>query len=337
MGTRKFTIKIPDQPWSESHGVDNESIGASALYLGLFFAAKSKNVLIIGSGGGFVPELFLKNIPEIFQITLVDAELPDSGSGSPFDYQSNINQARPYSSNFEKVKSLSEDFLKYCKIEKIYYDFIFIDADHSESGFTKDLQGSLEILTKNGMILFHDSEQGSITKVANLILDNWIQVSVGTGVGIYIATSGKDKSNTQNVYMNRNIQEDLLKSSYAKRWDYLASDTFKNRFVEYLNFTEEFIDLGKMQKIMEIGGNPSPIIVEIMKRYPNSTFSSVEPYISPIAKKVYEAARNSGLSVSDSISTGIKQDVIFFLGIDLTTCETFQQIESDVLKLRQIF
>jgi hypothetical protein len=58
-------------------------------------------VLIIGSGGGFVPELFLRNIPENSQITLVDAKLPDSGSGSPFDYQTNSKPSVYKSNNFE--------------------------------------------------------------------------------------------------------------------------------------------------------------------------------------------------------------------------------------------
>ena len=335
--TRKITLKIPNRPWSESHGVYSGSIGASALYLGLFFASESKNVLIIGSGGGFVPELFLRNIPEDSQITLVDAKLPDSGSGSPFDYQNNVQPTGFKSRNFEYIQSLSEDFLEYCKLEKIYYDFIFIDGDHSESGFTKDLRSSLEIVTKNGLILFHDSKQKSISKVANQILDNWVQLSVGTGVGIYVSTSGKEKTNIANAYVNEETLKSLLKESYAKRWNYLATETFKDRFKEYLDYIEEFIDMSKIQKILEIGGNPSPIIVELMNKYPRLSFSSVEPYISPIAEKAYEVARNRGLSISTSISTEISQDLIFFIGIDLSVCETFQKLRSDILKLRQNF
>jgi len=337
LGTQKITLKIPNRPWSESHGVYSGSIGASALYLGLFFASESKNVLIIGSGGGFVPELFLRNIPEDSQITLVDAKLPDSGSGSPFDYQNNVQLTGFKSRNFEYIQSLSEDFLEYCKLEEIYYDFIFIDGDHSESGFTKDLRSSLEIVTKNGLILFHDSKQKSISKVANQILDNWVQLSVGTGVGIYVSTSGKEKTNITNANVNEETLKSLLKSSYANRWNYLATETFKDRFKEYLEYIEEFIDMSKIQKIMEIGGNPSPIIVELMNKYPRLSFSSVEPYISPIAEKAYEVARNRGLRISTSISTEISQDLIFFLGIDLSVCETFEKFRSDILKLRQNF
>jgi len=325
---RKFTFKIPNKPWSESHGVYGANIGATALYLGLFFAAESKNILIIGSGGGFVPELFLRNIPEDFQITLVDAKLPDSGSGSPFDYQNTSKQLRLNPSNFEYVQSLSEDFLEYCQTEKFYYDFIFIDGDHSESGFTKDLQGALRIVTKNGLILFHDSKQKSISNVANLILDNWIQVPVGTGIGIHTATSGQEKSNEMNKYLSKDNLEILLKSSYAKRWDYLATDTYRNRFKQYLDHIENFINVGKMQKIMEI---------EVMNRFPGLIYSSIEPYISPIAEDIYETARNLGLRVSTSIDTTIKQDLVFFIGIDLSICETFQKFESDILKLRKNF
>ena len=326
---RKITFKIPNKPWSESHGVYGENIGAVALYLVLFFASESKNILIIGSGGGFVPELFLQNIPKDCQITLVDAKLPDSGSGSPFDYQNNTKQLHLNPSNFEDIQSLSEDFLEYCKSEKIYYDFIFIDGDHSESGFTKDLYGALQIVTKNGLIIFHDSKQKSISNVANLILDNWIQVPVGTGVGIYTATSGQEKSNVVNNHVSKDNLEILLKSSYAKRWDYLATDTYRNRFKGYLDYIENFIDVGKMQKIMEIGGNPSPIIVEVMNRYPRLIYSSIEPYISPIAEDIYDTARNRGLKVSTSIDTAIKQDLVFFLGIDLSICATFKKFESD--------
>jgi hypothetical protein len=334
---KKLTLRIPDKPWGESHGVYSESVGASVLYLGLFFASESKNALIIGSGGGFVPDLFLQNIPKDSRVTLVDAKLPDSGSGSPFDYQNNVKPSAFNLKNFEYIQALSEDFLEYCKSEKIYYNFIFIDGDHSESGFTKDLRGTLEIVTRNGLILFHDSKQKSISNVANQILDNWIQVSVGTGIGIYAATSGQEKSNNVNRYVSKDDLEILLKSSYAKRWDYLATDTFKNRFKVYLDHIENFIDVGKMKKIMEIGGNPSPIIVEVMNRYPRLIYSSIEPYISPMAEDIYETARSCGLNVSRSISTAIKQDLVFFLGIDLSICETFEKFESDSLKLREIF
>lgn len=335
-GIGKFSLKIPNRPWAESHGVYDNKIGASLLYLGLFFAQECKNALVIGSGAGFVPELLLRNVPLNSHITLVDALLPDSGSGSPYDYENATELYEFNSKNFQYIESLSEDFFEYCKLEKIYYDFIFIDGDHSENGFTKDLLGALEIVTGGGLILFHDSRQSSVSNIANKILINWIEIPVGTGIGLYVATTGKENQMLIRP-INKIAREMLLKSSYGKRWDYLRSNTFNDRLNKYWNLIEKTIDMSLVQKVMEIGGNPTPMVVKVKKSHPHLIFTAVEPFISPSASRVYEEAKKAGLIITNSIPIYIKQDLVFFLGVDLSICRTFKEFRSDVLKLRQIF
>ncbi len=47
----------------------------------------------------------------------------------------------------------TDDFFK---INKDTFDIIFIDANHTEEFLTRDIQNSLKILNKNGIIILHD-------------------------------------------------------------------------------------------------------------------------------------------------------------------------------------
>jgi hypothetical protein len=45
---------------------------------------------------------------------------------------------------------------EFFKINKHNYDIIFIDANHTEVFLTRDIENSLKILNKNGVIILHD-------------------------------------------------------------------------------------------------------------------------------------------------------------------------------------
>ena len=47
----------------------------------------------------------------------------------------------------------TDDFFK---INKDKYDIIFIDANHTEAFLTRDIENSLKVLNKNGVIILHD-------------------------------------------------------------------------------------------------------------------------------------------------------------------------------------
>ena len=60
--------------------------------------------------------------------------------------------------NYEHLTYLmtSDEAFKYIKNEKKTYDIIFIDGDHLEAQVDKDIQNSLDVLNKNGVIVVHD-------------------------------------------------------------------------------------------------------------------------------------------------------------------------------------
>jgi hypothetical protein len=78
-------MTFEDAPWSESHGFFQRSLGAAPLYAIVANSLMAKDVLIIGSGGGFTPKVFLENVPSIRNLFLVDAFLAETGNGSPLD------------------------------------------------------------------------------------------------------------------------------------------------------------------------------------------------------------------------------------------------------------
>jgi predicted O-methyltransferase YrrM len=77
----------------------------------------------------------------------------------PFTFSN--NQYEIFSSNMEKFrdridlyKGMSEDFLPI--LPKNYYDFIYIDGDHTSDGVFKDAILSFPLLKQNGIIIFDD-------------------------------------------------------------------------------------------------------------------------------------------------------------------------------------
>ena len=335
---------IPDLPWKESHGVSEGEPGATLLYGALADSYKVKSVLIIGSGGGFIPSFFCHNTAKDCSITLVDAMLPDSGSGSPYDYGNQLkNTCLALSAQFENfkfVKSLSADFLNLCSNNGIYFDLVFIDGDHSRSGFKNDLLKTLQVVSDEGIILFHDTNQIQIIEIANEYLEDWLNVSIGTGFGIYIHNSKlntkKSVTNSPNISEKELIMLDDLNN--AKKWDYLAAPSFGMRIINYWAYLDSMIDFSSIESYLEIGGNPTPIITSAMNQRPESIFCSIEPYVSPNSETLFKDAIQKGLEIKKSIFDVVSNfEIMFFLGIDLSLVSSYEELTLTISKIREKF
>ncbi len=83
--TQKVRMAFENAPWGESHGFSKNTLGAAPLYATIASSLSVKDVLVIGSGAGFTPKVFLENVPSITNLSLVDAFLAETGNGSPLD------------------------------------------------------------------------------------------------------------------------------------------------------------------------------------------------------------------------------------------------------------
>src|SRR5690349_6302364 len=121
--------------WSDSHGVTGDYAGAAGFYGWLVYETQPANMLVIGSGAGFVPKIFLDYNPRRdHRVTLVDPLLPETGNGSPLDFSDiyDINRGmykllENYVTDFLHIKATSSSFMKLAQWHGLLWDLIFID------------------------------------------------------------------------------------------------------------------------------------------------------------------------------------------------------------------
>ena len=130
------------------------------LYYAIAYSMKAKNILVLGSGGGFVPRVFrqaqrdagLENSKTI----LVDGNIPVAFFGTP-DYLNKTTFFRTAYPEIELiVKKTSEAYNDFMNEEK-KFNIIWIDADRTLEGVRKDFNDYKNIIAKGGIIGIHDT------------------------------------------------------------------------------------------------------------------------------------------------------------------------------------
>jgi hypothetical protein len=134
---------------------------------------RAKQCVCIGSGGGFIPRIITQarvdlhkqgifegdgdfNWGDIGATYVVDA---CNGVGGPNDLE---NEDSFYRTHFYPrfIKSTSEEaFYDFFVRQDIKIDFLFIDGDHSYEGVKKDFELYSTILSDNGLIVIHDTDE----------------------------------------------------------------------------------------------------------------------------------------------------------------------------------
>jgi len=147
-------------PFAWSHGAKDEYLGTGLMYYSLIYINKLVNVLIFGTGGGFVPSIIRQahNDLNIGKITIVDNL---SGIG---DESNHARQTyRKIKNNFVWHKTSTEDFcISYFKKPPIvYFDYIHIDANHDFEYVYTDLKYGWKMLKTGGFITVHDTDINS--------------------------------------------------------------------------------------------------------------------------------------------------------------------------------
>jgi hypothetical protein len=156
-----------------SHGATDLHLGDGLLIYSLIMFNRAKVCVCIGSGGGFIPRLMTQarrdlweqgifegnNQPEwgdIGTTIIVDAA---NGVGGFVDWKEENSFLRQ---NFQPqiiLETSERTYYDYFVRQDIKIDYLHIDGDHSYDGVKLDFDLYSQIMSENGIITIHDTDQ----------------------------------------------------------------------------------------------------------------------------------------------------------------------------------
>lgn len=165
---------LNEAPWAESHGADhNLYLGAGLLYYSLAYAFQCRTIVVLGSGGGFVPRLLRQAQRDVersrvvkggqrgsvdtFQLILIDAHLPSAGWGATFYAENDQTVMRREFADIRYIFETTDEAFHLLKAEGIEIDYLHVDADHSFKQSLKDFINYVSLLSPRGVVSFHDT------------------------------------------------------------------------------------------------------------------------------------------------------------------------------------
>ena len=160
-------------PYRWTHGATDLHMGDGIVVYSMIQHMRAKNCVCIGSGGGYIPRIITQarldlhqqgifegngdyNWGDIGSTYVVDA---CNGIGGPNDLE---NEDSFYRTHFYPrfIKSTSEEaYYNFFIRQDIKIDFLFIDGDHSYEGVKLDFNLYSTILSDNGVIIIHDTDE----------------------------------------------------------------------------------------------------------------------------------------------------------------------------------
>lgn len=160
-------------PYRWTHGATDLHMGDGIMVYSTIQHMRAKNCVCIGSGGGYIPRIITQarldlhqqgifegngdyNWGDIGTTYVVDA---CNGIGGPNDLE---NEDSFYRTHFYPrfIKETSEKaFYDFFVRQDIKIDFLFIDGDHSYEGVKLDFDLYSTILSDNGVIMIHDTDE----------------------------------------------------------------------------------------------------------------------------------------------------------------------------------
>jgi len=159
-------------PYLWSHGATKFHLGDGIIVYSLIQHMRSKVCVCIGSGGGFIPRIMTQARVDLYNQKIFDGN-PDfnwgdigttylvdacNGVGGPNDLEDETSLFR---NKFypRLIKSTSVDaYYDFFVRQDIKIDLLFIDGDHSYEGVKKDFELYSQLLTENGVIVLHDTD-----------------------------------------------------------------------------------------------------------------------------------------------------------------------------------
>lgn len=156
-----------------SHGATDLHLGDGLLVYSLIMFNRAKVCVCIGSGGGFIPRLMTQarmdlwsqeifegnNQPEwgdIGTTIIVDAA---NGIGGNTDWTKEDSFLRKHFNPQIILETSERAYYDYFVRQDIKIDYLHIDGDHSYEGVKLDFELYSQIMSENGIITIHDTDQ----------------------------------------------------------------------------------------------------------------------------------------------------------------------------------
>lgn len=156
-----------------THGATDLHLGDGLLVYSLIMFNRAKVCVCIGSGGGFIPRLMTQSRMDLYSQNIFggnnSVEWGDIGTTIIVDAANGIGGFTDWTDensflrqkfNPKIILETSERaFYDYFIRQDIKIDYLHIDGDHSYDGVKKDFELYSTIMSENGIITIHDTDQ----------------------------------------------------------------------------------------------------------------------------------------------------------------------------------
>ena len=201
-------------PYRWSHGADDMHLGDGMIVYSLIYFHKFKNLVCLGSGGGYIPRIMTQARYDLSQegfYNEVSMEWGENGSTYIVDacnwFNGEVDWAEKdslFRRHFQPkfIKDTTENaYYNFFVKQDIKIDYLHIDADHTFEGCKKDFELYSQQMYKGGIITIHDTDKDYV--------DNFIELEGHKGDDLsgpseFIKTIDKRKFEVFNLF-NHNI------------------------------------------------------------------------------------------------------------------------------------
>ncbi len=156
-----------------THGATDLHLGDGLLIYSLIQFSRAKVCVCIGTGGGFIPRLMTQSRVDLWHQKIFEGnpsnEWGDIGStiivdasngvGGYTDWTEEDSFLRQHFSPQIIIETSEKAFYDYFVRQDIKIDYLHIDGDHSYEGVKKDFELYSQIMSENGIITIHDTDQ----------------------------------------------------------------------------------------------------------------------------------------------------------------------------------
>jgi hypothetical protein len=166
-------MKLEPVKYRWTHGATDLHLGDGMLIYSLILFNRAKTCVCIGSGGGFIPRLMTQARRDLWEqgifkgnnsaewgdigtTVIVDAA---NGVGGFTDWTEENSFLRQHFDPQVILETSERAFYDYFVRQDMKIDYLHIDGDHSYNGVKKDFDLYSTIMSENGIITIHDTDQ----------------------------------------------------------------------------------------------------------------------------------------------------------------------------------
>lgn len=169
----KEYIENKPVPYRWTHGATDLSLGDGLLVYSIIHYMRAKICVCLGSGGGFIPRIMTQSRVDLYDSDIFDGNRDynwgdigatfivdaDNGIGGNIDWKEENSFFRKTFYPRVILDTTENAYYNFFVKEDIKIDYLHIDAGHSYEDVKKDFELYSKILSPNGIISIHDTDE----------------------------------------------------------------------------------------------------------------------------------------------------------------------------------